>query len=331
MQARSTLKGGPVAQRGYPLGRDSVGLERRAGGTGKQELDPVTFDAKMLTRLLLDAFADPSYAPPRLPRVALQIMELGGRPEAGPEDALKLLESDPLLSGRVLSSANSAAFRPARPLTSLRECVVRLGVRGVRDVVLGEALDMRVFRAEGFRPIMEALRLHSQACARIAQIAARVTRVEADTAFLLGLMHDIGHAGALVVLGERFTSSNAAVCDMVSQIIDDEHERTGAHMCRIWGMPEGFVRAIAEHHQWNRGAPPPLDRALIVVADTMASELGFPGFGGCKTMRGQAKPDAQDLEATEIARAALRLDDRLWKLLRGHAEEAVSDLAEPPS
>ncbi len=315
------------------MGRDrileqaSVGRQRR-GSAHKEELDPLTFDGQILARLLVETFSDPCYAPPRLPEVAMEIMELAGRPESGPLDALHLLESDPLLSGRVLRTANSAAFRPARPLTSLRQCVVRLGVRGVRDIVLGEALDMRVFRAEGFRPIMETLRLHSQACARIAQIAARVTRVETDTAFLLGLMNDVGHAGALLVLGERYAASDAGICHMVSQIIDEEHEKIGAHMCRIWGMPEGFVRAVAEHHQWKRGATPSPARALIVVADAMASELGLSAFGGRKTIRGQAAPDVQDPEAVEAARRGLRMDDRLWTLLYGHAQEAVSDLAE---
>jgi HD-like signal output (HDOD) protein len=61
---------------------------------------------------LLRLFASPSYRPPLLPAVALEIMQLSRRPSATFEEVVAILEHDPILAAKVLSIAQSVFYAP---------------------------------------------------------------------------------------------------------------------------------------------------------------------------------------------------------------------------
>jgi HD-like signal output (HDOD) protein len=147
---------------------------------------------------LLRLFASPSYQPPKLPQVALEIMELSQRPEVSFDEVSAVLEKDPLLAAKVLSIAQSAVYAPRSPILSLRQATIRLGLKTLRDLVLEAAVSMRVFRAPGYGEAMERLSRHSTATAYLLRALCRRTGIDAEYAFLCGLLHDVGLAACLL-------------------------------------------------------------------------------------------------------------------------------------
>lgn len=71
--------------------------------------------------------------------VALAIMEISRREDATADEVARVVQSDPALSSRLLRLANNAASG-VRPLVSIREAVLRLGMKTVHQLAMGFSL-----------------------------------------------------------------------------------------------------------------------------------------------------------------------------------------------
>ena len=72
--------------------------------------------------------------------VALAIIRLAEKDSTTVEEFVRVLATDPAMTGRVLKLANAASKGVVRPVLTLPEAVVRLGMRAVRNVALGFSL-----------------------------------------------------------------------------------------------------------------------------------------------------------------------------------------------
>src|SRR4051812_42395915 len=130
-------------------------------------LDPQPIASRLRARL-----SAPDYQPPMLPRVAMQILQLSQRPEVDLAEVLAVLESDPVLAAQVLRLAQSPLYAGSSPIRSMRQALVRLGLREMRNAVFEIALRLRVFRAHGYETVLGSLRRHSTAVAHLCRLVA---------------------------------------------------------------------------------------------------------------------------------------------------------------
>src|SRR4051812_31726677 len=93
-----------------------------------------------LRQQLVKTFEDPSYRPPPLPGVAVELLALSAREDCNVEDVVRVLERDEMLAGSVVRLMGSPLYSGRGPVRSLRDAVIRLGVRTVRDAVFDSAL-----------------------------------------------------------------------------------------------------------------------------------------------------------------------------------------------
>ncbi len=129
-------------------------------------------------------------------------MTLSQRTDVEIDDVVALLEQDSMIAGRVLKIVGSAAMTGAVKITSLREATMRIGLKTIRDIVMEIAMNMRVFKSADYSDTMELLRRHATATAHLSRIVCKYTALEAEFAFMAGLMHDVGIAGTLLVLSD---------------------------------------------------------------------------------------------------------------------------------
>lgn len=296
-----------------------IGTHEIAGGAGGLET------AAAFTARLREHFASPGYTPPLLPAIALEVHELAQKADVDLVRVITVLEKDPVLAGRVLKIAQSAAFAPAGAILSLRDAVVRIGLRNLREIVWEVALNMRVFRSQKYQGPMEAVRRHSAACAHLARAVSSFTSIATDYAFLCGLLHDIGMAAALIVLGEQ---EKAAPEDaLLGAILRGCHAEASQVVATLWKMPADVQLVLANHHAVVvQGYVHPLT-AIVAVAEQLAGELGQ------EITIGEEACDSTDETALARARGALNLDDRRMGLLRQQAKlviAGVEDAARPP-
>ena len=243
-------------------------------GVVKIDPDDLPLEARDLVTEVQEVFSSPSYRPPLLPRQATEVLAMSRDPTASLEKIVKVLETDPMLVGKVVARVNSAALARNRPVRSLRDALSRLGIAGLRDVVVEAALTMRVFRAAGFQEPMERLRLHSVKVAEIMRRVCHHTLIDAEHAFLAGLLHDIGVAGILIALTER-TPKRKLDPASLWPAVDSTHAAVSETMARLWSFPPELVLVLGHHHQPKiDGQAHPMCAALI-VADDMAQRLGI--------------------------------------------------------
>ena len=100
-----------------------------------------------------------------------------------------------VLGGRIQKMANSALISRATPVSDLRSAVNRLGFEMVRNVAISLAME-QIFHGEAakaVKPYLAELWIHSTKVAALAYLLAkRAPKINADEAFLAGLVHDIG-------------------------------------------------------------------------------------------------------------------------------------------
>jgi len=149
----------------------------------------------ILARIAETAAADQLIFPTST-ELALKVQRVLDDPDCSLDQLAKLVQADPLLAARVVAMANSVIFnRSGRTLTDIKSAVSRIGLNTLRAL----AASVVVRQMEGMARTGEHKQLavklweHTAHVAALCQvIARRVTRVNPDTAFFAGIVHEVG-------------------------------------------------------------------------------------------------------------------------------------------
>ncbi len=242
-----------------------------------------------------------------IPVVALRAAELCADPECAAAAVEAVLSRDPTLASRLLRLVNGPYFGLARPVSSLLQAIMLVGLKQVRNLVMAEVVGT-LGRSRGTPALSRPrLWLHCTAVAVCSQmIARRILGVGGDDVFLAGLLHDIG----LVVLDqarepelgraiELHRAGAGSLPDCERRVLDTDHLQVGLALSARWKFPAEVERAIATHHD-----PPPCAASglgigdVVAVAHFLARELGFPEVA-------DAPPEAPGWVAEHVAEQEL--------------------------
>ena len=109
--------------------------------------------------------------------VALAILRLTQREDASMAELARIIKSDPAFVGRLIKAANSVSANPGRPVVSVQEAMVVLGMPAVRNLALGLSL-LSQYRKGTCREFdYERFWSASLACGIAMQALAQHTRV----------------------------------------------------------------------------------------------------------------------------------------------------------
>ena len=169
----------------------------------------------------------------------------------------RTIQADPSLTGHILSAANSAFFNRGAQFQSIEQAVTRLGLTKLRRIALSKSVS-RIFRGlrtpDGWS--MTRFQLHSAATGAAAEILCEFLPVEdPDSAFLGGLMHDVGKV--LIACGQpsQFLEIEAMVAltcrsqaEFEREILGTDHAELSGLAVAKWELPFSLSRAVAYHH-----------------------------------------------------------------------------------
>jgi putative nucleotidyltransferase with HDIG domain len=205
-----------------------------------------------LRALLERRFADEGLELPLLPDTAAQVLSLCNEETCDARSLAALIERDQSLAGHVLRVSNSAAWAPKEPIVSLQQAVSRLGTSNLCEIAIAVSLEGRVFRVPGHQVRIREMWMHSAAAAVYAKEVARRLRRNVESAFLCGLLHDVGKPIVLQVLLDSVrTKTDAPVpAPLLEAAMDEFHAEVGARMALRWSLPAWAARAIAGHHDY---------------------------------------------------------------------------------
>lgn len=195
---------------------------------------------------------------PTFSQNVVRIIEVTSDINSAPKDLVHLIEHDPILTMKLLKLVNSAYFGLGKPVTSIRQGVVYVGVNTIKHLAVSIAAIGALPRTNQAGFSMDEFWSHSLVTAAIAKLlAARrgVPRAETTSFFIAGLLHDIGQ----VVLAQFASAEYSAVLEQArlgqeplvmleQQALGTTHAEIGAVLAEHWHLPPEFVAAIRNHH-----------------------------------------------------------------------------------
>ncbi|MBL7021338.1 MAG: HDOD domain-containing protein [Nitrospinaceae bacterium] len=221
---------------------------------------------------------------PPLPKILFGLQKLMDDPDCEVQDVYRLLKTDPVLSGRLITLANSALFGSGRDETrNLEDAVVRLGMNQVIDLVYALVLPKTFKKSKAFDQI--EFWKHSLAVAFIARSLAKKALTDFDdieSSFLAGLMHDVGIMVLDNVIPRDYfnflTLKDLSSSDKPLELLEEEefkiaHPEAGAEfMIKWWSLSPKVASAALAHHGQGpiKGEPLTLDQ-VVSTANRIAN------------------------------------------------------------
>ncbi|MES1178608.1 MAG: HDOD domain-containing protein [Myxococcales bacterium] len=273
---------------------------------------------------LIETFNNPEYRPPPLPGIALELMTLSNRDDATIDRVVRLLEQDQMLAGGVMRLIGSPLYAARTRIRSLKEAVVRLGVRTVRDLVFETALNQGVFQLAEYGETIEQIRRHSTVTAYIARIVCKHAKVDEEHAFLCGLLHDIGFAGLLFAVSNVEADSSPPLIQLWPEI-DTLHEQASRIITELWSLPIEIQELVGHHHHLHTGETSQV-AAAIHLADRLSEQFGASVVGPLDDQGALLPGDAVDEFDLEVSRSELGLNDQTMQRIIDEAEAIVPDI-----
>ncbi|TVQ32014.1 MAG: HDOD domain-containing protein [Phycisphaeraceae bacterium] len=241
------------------------------------------------------------------PTVA-QVLKLSNNQRASIDALVNAIKTDHAIALKILKLANSAVYTRGEPIDSVKKAVVRIGMEQIREAVLNISV-VDSLGDKGGAGGVDAAQFweHSIACGLIATAIAQEQRQdEAESAFTLGLLHDVGR----VVLAEQLKDKYAYVMrtarelripveQVEKRMILFTHADVMDRILRMWGFPKHLVNPIALHHlsagNIRKMAPQQVTQGVTLalanriahamMLGTSGNEAIYPTEEMCETLR----------------------------------------------
>jgi HD-like signal output (HDOD) protein len=217
-----------------------------------------------------------------LSAVAQEALVAGRDPNCTIQQFSSLVERDIKLAADLLTIANSAAFSAGRPVTNLREAVVRLGFRQCRNLILSSSLASLMKKLSIQEEwVRVALGRHAYITANLATQANRLLSLGLQgEEFVAGLIHDIGRNLLSVLDAVQFARAdslsfveNKSTPESESEIWGTNHCEAGAWFASHNDLPTEFAEVIRYHHAPQEATSHRRLIALIAICDDMSNHL----------------------------------------------------------
>jgi HD-like signal output (HDOD) protein len=215
------------------------------------------------------------YNLPQLPSGHMTVMNMVNNPGVEMRDLVEAITRDPVLSAELLKMANSALYATAQPAETLQEAVVRIGLRGLRSVIFASSMRAVLFKSKDLQEFAQEVWRQSFSMACIARAIGPYAGIEAERAFVLGLLHDVGKVPLLVLLREGIPQSKRANLNLIGKTFARWHEQAGARLAQEWKLPADLESVIGCHHRYQDNKLEPRLAALCCLAHKLDLQLSM--------------------------------------------------------
>jgi len=210
---------------------------------------------------------------PCFPDVVIRISTALADPKTTADHVVTIVGAEPRLAARVLQTANSAAFNTSgKRLTDLRSAITRLGHQMVHGTAMSYAMQQMKNEAS-LRSIaqpMTQLWNRSITVASICRIVAQRTKVNADAAFLTGLLHGIGN---LYIMARAATQATGLGSEHSwLDLLIGWQASIGKAVLESWGFEEEMCDAVGEQEDHERRWKHEAALSDVLIASLMLAD-----------------------------------------------------------
>ena len=219
-----------------------------------------------------------------LPKVAMEVLDLTNCPQVDATQLKACIERDPALVGKILQTVNSSLFGGARNITDLNQAVAMLGIKPLKLLVLGFSLPPKLLSGIETTALERYWKSTLIKAIAARDLSPRYENIDADDAFLAGLLQDIGMLALLKELGEPYAqflrqaqTENVDLVILELETLGFDHRLLSARLLQSWGLPEMLWRTIAASTSIEQlprsGSPLGEGVSVLATADGVARLL----------------------------------------------------------
>jgi putative nucleotidyltransferase with HDIG domain len=215
---------------------------------------------------------------PVLPATVTSLISVTGDPESSAHDVMEVILPDQSLCITVLKIANSVLFGRPKKVDSLRMAVSVLGFNQVQEIALTKAFINSFNKlAKEQRTFFDKHWTHSFLCGMIARRIASDLHCPPDSAFMGGLIHDIGKLIMLETFSDDYSAehwmtnfSNEEILHEELRVFSFTHDQVGGQLLKKWDFPETLVTAVSNHHRPVEAVTEKSLALIIQLADLLS-------------------------------------------------------------
>jgi putative nucleotidyltransferase with HDIG domain len=222
---------------------------------------------------------------PPMSSTVLKILNLVKDPAVSIQDLAHEISKDPAITASIIKLSNSAYYRASKPIRTVQESLMTLGIKTVREIVLLTASKAILNKElKGYQLEAEALWIHSLVVAELSGKIAdhKKLGLQRDLVFTSGLLHDIGKVilaqffpAKMIEIKNELKTSEAAFTDVEKKFFGYDHQEVGRKILDIWNFPDELKEVIAYHHDPENAKKFPLLTSVIHIANTITIISGI--------------------------------------------------------
>ena len=218
---------------------------------------------------------------PSFPDVVINIRTALEDPTCSSERLADVVRTDPVLVARLLMAANSAFHnRAGIEIVDLNLAISRLGFEVVRNTAITLAVE-QIFNASQHEELHEPIRHIWDTSLSLASMCFVIARnsetVNADNAFLCGLLHEVGKLYILTKV--RDFPNLMGDAESLSTVLDQWYATVGKSIVEAWGFSDEIASSLEiEDNLSNDQAAPATLVDVIFAARLVLEQDDVPEF-----------------------------------------------------
>lgn len=215
-----------------------------------------------------------------IPSILKRIIEVTEDNHSTVSDLEKIIEHDQATASRVVGISNAVYYGFPRKISSISQAILVLGF----EMVKGLAISTAAFKCaeKDKRVCLITLWRHSfEVALTSVTIAERTGLVNRDSAFLAGLLHDIGRPILYQLYGQNYLDVIGhdinSLLMIEEEVFGAAHPEAGSWFADKCKLPTECVKAIRFHHNpenilEGNGSAAPWLVSITYIADILNSE-----------------------------------------------------------
>ncbi|MCE5323899.1 HDOD domain-containing protein [bacterium] len=221
---------------------------------------------------------------PSIPAALKRIIDITRTDDVDADSLARVVMTDQSLACRVLRLANSAYFCRREKAETITDAILTLGFGYVRNLaasasVLDILFPSHVFPGFNWQNFWRHSVTTAIASESFYSFATGCKRKSEESAFVAGLMHDIGKLVIARALPFRFREvvencreRRIEMLEAETETLRTNHVYIGKQLAASWRLPEKLIAGIAYHHRDDSSDYPELT-AAVHAANMLAKRI----------------------------------------------------------
>ncbi|TGL09382.1 HDOD domain-containing protein [Leptospira bouyouniensis] len=222
---------------------------------------------------------------PAISSVVSKVLEKLQKPDVNIADLAQEISKDPAITANVIKLSNSAYYRASKPIRTVQEALLTLGIKTVKEIVLLTAAkgilsqDLNSYQLEAAQ-LWTASLLVAELSSKIVQ--HKKLKIDKDLAFTSGLLCSVGK----IVLAQFFSP---VMMQIKTDLKDNQepfptlekkyfgytHMEVSESLLKRWNFPEELTDVVANYLNPENSKVNPLLTSVVHIASILIVVSGI--------------------------------------------------------